>query len=277
MLDKILAYFQYPFVTYALIAAVFIALCSAIYGVVIVLKRFSFIGDGLSHIAFGAIALAAIMDITDNSILVLICTGVAAVMLLKRGEKSKIQGDAMVAMSSIGALAVGYLLLNVFSTSSNVSGDVCSSLFGSTSMVTLTKKEVIICAITCTLAIALFFIFYNRLFSVTFDESFARATGIRANIYNLFLAIIIAVVIVLGKTLVGSLLISALVIFPALSSMRLFKSFRSVIISSAIISVLCAVFGIIISLLLATPVGATIVVANLVVFVLFFIIGKLCR
>ena len=151
MLDKILAYFQYPFVTYALIAAVFIALCSAIYGVVIVLKRFSFIGDGLSHIAFGAIALAAIMDITDNSILVLICTGAAAVMLLKRGEKSKIQGDAMVAMSSIGALAVGYLLLNVFSTSSNVSGDVCSSLFGSTSMVTLTKKEVIICAITCTL------------------------------------------------------------------------------------------------------------------------------
>ena len=180
-------------------------------------------------------------------------------------------------MISVGALAVGYLLQNVFSTSANVSGDVCSTLFGSTSILTLSKGDVWTCLILSALVLAVFVVFYNKIFAVTFDESFSQATGIRAKAYNLMIAVVIAVIIVLAMNLVGSLLVSALIIFPALSAMRLFKSFRGVVICSAIISVVCALVGILISIVASTPVGSTVVVTDLVVFAVFSIIGSIKR
>jgi zinc transport system permease protein len=275
LFEKLVLYFRYPFVIYALIVGVLIALCSSLLGVTLVLKRFSFIGDGLSHVAFGAMALAAVFDMTNNMPLVLAITVICAVLLLHVGQNAKIKGDAAIAMISVGALAIGYLLLNVFSKSSNISGDVCSTLFGSTSILTLSKTEVWICGILSVITVAVFILFYNKIFSVTFDENFARATGTKAGLYNLLIAVIIAVIIVLAMNLVGSLLISALVIFPALSSMRLFKTFRSVTICSAILSVICAFSGIIVSILAGTPVGSTIVAVDIIAFALFSAIGAL--
>lgn len=195
-------------------------------------------------------------------------------MLLRTGKNTKIQGDAAVAMISVASLALGYLLMNVFSASANVSGDVCTTLFGSTSILTLTKGQVILCAVLSICVIIAFFIFYNKIFAVTFDQDFAQAIGTHASIYNLVIAIIIAVIIVLAMNLVGSLLISALVIFPALSAMRVFKSFKSVTVCSAIVSVICALAGLIISVLAGTPVGSTIVAADLVAFIGFCIAGR---
>ncbi len=267
-------YLQFPFVIYALIVGTLIALCSSLLGVNLVLKRYSFIGDGLSHVAFGAMSVAAVVGLTDNMVLVLPITIVAAVLMLSAGQKVNINGDAAVAMISVGSLAIGYLLMSVFSTSANVSGDVCSTLFGSTSILTLTMTDVWLCIVLAVIVIAVYICFYNKIFAITFDENFARATGIRAGVYNFMTAVIIAVIIVLAMNLVGSLLISALVIFPALSAMRLFKNFRAVVICSAAISVSCALVGIIISILASTPVGSTIVVADLVVFAVCAIIGK---
>lgn len=275
MFNKLILYFQYPFVIYALIVGVLIALCSSLLGVTLVLKRFSFIGDGLSHVAFGAMALAAVFDLTNNMPFVLAITVVSAILLLQVGQNAKIKGDAAIAMISVGALAIGYLLLNIFSKSSNISGDVCSTLFGSTSILTLTTTEVWICGVLSVITVAVFIVFYNKIFAVTFDENFARATGTKAGVYNLLIAVIIAVIIVLAMNLVGSLLISALVIFPALSAMRVFKTFRSVTICSAIVSVICASSGIIVSILAGTPVGSTIVAVDIIVFVLFFICGSI--
>lgn len=274
MIDKLFLYFEYPFVIYAVIVGVLIALCSSLLGVTLVLKRFSFIGDGLSHVAFGAMAIAAVFNLTNEMIIVLPVTILSAVVLLMRGNKSKIKGDAAIAMISVGALAFGYLIMNIFSTSSNLTADVCSTLFGSTSILTLTEAEVIISVILSLIMIVVFILFYNKIFAVTFDEDFAKATGIKVNRYNLLIAIVIAVIIVLAMNLVGSLLISALVIFPALSAMRLFNSFKSVTICSACLSVLCALLGIIISILGGTPVGSTIVAVDAFVFFVCFIIGK---
>ncbi len=273
MLSEIAHYFEYPFVRYAMIVGVLIALCSSLLGVTLVLKRFSFIGDGLSHVAFGALAVAAAVGLTDEMIIVLPVTVISAVLLLRTGKNTKIKGDAAIAMISVGALALGYLVMNVFSTSSNVSGDVCSTLFGSTSILTLSRAEVWLCAALSAIVILLFILFYNKIFAVTFDESFARATGVRAGAYNLLIAVITAVIIVLAMNLVGSLLISALVIFPALSAMRLFKSFRPVVIFSAAISVICAAAGILISVLAGTPVGSTVVAADIVAFGICCILG----
>ena len=273
MLSEIAHYFEYPFVRYAMIVGVLIALCSSLLGVTLVLKRFSFIGDGLSHVAFGALAVAAAVGLTDEMIVVLPVTVISAILLLRTGKNTKIKGDAAIAMISVGALALGYLVMNVFSTSSNVSGDVCSTLFGSTSILTLSRAEVWLCAALSALVILLFILFYNKIFAVTFDESFARATGVRAGAYNLLIAVITAVIIVLAMNLVGSLLISALVIFPALSAMRLFKSFRPVVIFSAAISVICAAAGILISVLAGTPVGSTVVTADIVAFGVCCILG----
>ncbi|MCC8103506.1 MAG: metal ABC transporter permease [Clostridiales bacterium] len=264
--EKIAMYFQYSFVQYAMIVGVLIALCSSLLGVTLVLKRFSFIGDGLSHVAFGAMAIAGVLNITNDMLFVLPVTILCAILLLCGGRKSKINGDAAVAMISVGALAIGYLLLNLFSTSSNISGDVCTTLFGSTSILTLTVQEVWACVILSILVVILFVFFYNKIFAITFDDGFARATGTNAGLYNLVLAVIIAVIIVLAMNLVGSLLISALIIFPALSAMRMFKSFLSVTICSAILSVVCASAGILISILAGTPVGSTIVAADIVAF-----------
>ncbi len=274
MFEKIITYLQFPFVRYALIVGVLIALCSSIFGVTLVLKRYSYIGDGLSHVAFGAMAVAGIVGLTDNMVIVLPVTIICAILLLRAGQNAKIKGDALVAMISVGSLAVGYLLLNIFSTSSNLSGDVCATLFGSTSILTLTGTQVWICLALSVLAIVSYTLLYNRIFAVTFDENFAKATGTKVEIYNLIIAVIIAVIIVLAMNLVGSLLISALVIFPALSAMRVFKSFKSVVICSSVISVVCAVFGILTSVVYGTPVGSTVVAADIAVFLVFLLIGK---
>ena len=274
MFETLQMYFQYPFVRYALIVGVLIALCSSLLGVTLVLKRFSFIGDGLSHVAFGAMAIASVLNITNNMLFILPVTVICAILLLRAGQNTRIKGDAAIAMISVGALAIGYLLMNLFSTSPNISGDVCSTLFGSTSILTLTKGEVWLCAILSIIVVAVFVLFYNKIFAVTFDENFAKATGTRANAYNLLIAVVIAVIIVLAMNLVGSLLISALVIFPALSAMRLFKSFRSVTISAAVMSVICATAGILISILAGTPVGSTIVAVDIGVFLVSYGIGR---
>ncbi len=269
MIETLKFYFTYPFVRYAMTVGLLIALCSSLLGVTLVLKRFSFIGDGLSHVAFGAMAVAIVTGLTNRMIIIIPVTVISAVLLLRTGQNTKIKGDAAVAMISVGALAVGYMLINLFSTSANVSADVCSTLFGSTSILTLTKTEVGVCIAMSAVVMLVFLLFYNKIFGVTFDENFAAATGTRADLYNLLIAVVTALIIVLAMNLVGSLLISALIIFPALSAMRVFKSFLSVIICSAVISVICAAFGIILSILFSTPVGSTIVSADIVVFLIF--------
>ena len=266
MLETLTLYLQYPFVRYAMIVGVLIALCSSLLGVTLVLKRFSFIGDGLSHVAFGAMAIAAVLNLSNNMLLILPITVICAVLLLRTGQNAKIKGDAAIAMISVGALAFGYLIMNIFSTSSNLSGDVCSTLFGSTSILTLSRGEVRLCAVLSVLVVLIFLFFYNKVFAVTFDEDFAGATGTRANAYHLLIAVVIAVIIVLAMNLVGSLLISALVIFPALSAMRLFRSFKSVTVCSAMLSVVCAFLGIAVSILAGTPVGSTIVAVDVAAF-----------
>ncbi len=272
---RLALYFQYSFVWYAVIVGVLIALCSSLLGVTLVLKRFSFIGDGLSHVAFGAVAAASVLHITNPTLLVLPVTLFCAVLLLRSGQNARIKGDAAIAMLSVGALAIGYLLLNLFSASPNLAGDVCSTLFGSTSLLTLTQTEVWLCVGLSLLVLIVFVLFYNKIFAVTFDEAFAKASGTRVELFNLLIAVIIAVIVVLALNLVGSLLISALVIFPALSAMRLCKSFFGVTMCSAALSVLCAVLGMLISLLAATPVGATIVAVDIVAFALACGLGRL--
>ncbi len=274
MIETLRTYLQLPFVQYALIVGVLIALCSSLLGVTLVLKRFSFIGDGLSHVAFGAMAIAGVLHLTDNLLFVMPVTVLCAVLLLKTGQHTRIKGDAAIAMISVGALALGYLLMHLFSSSANVSGDVCSTLFGSASILTLSLSEVWLCAVLSVLVVVIFILFYHKLFAVTFDEDFARAAGIRVDAYNLLIAVIIAVIIVLAMNLVGSLLISALIIFPAMSAMRLFRSFRSVTVCSAILSVSCALLGILISIVAETPVGSTIVAVDILAFLLFSLIAR---
>lgn len=268
------AYLAYPFVRYALIAGVLISLCAALLGVSLVLKRYSMIGDGLSHVAFGAMSVAAVLSLAPMTVAIPV-TVVAAVILLGINTNGKIKGDAAIAMISVGALALGYLLLNIFNTSSNISGDVCSTLFGSTSILTLSLSDVWLCVGLAVAVILVFVIFYHRIFAVTFDEDFARATGVNVKAYNILIAVITAVVIVLAMNLVGALLISALIIFPALSAMRVFKSFKAVIISAAVISVVCSVSGIFASVIFGTPVGSTVVAADIAVFAVFSLVGKI--
>ena len=276
-MSTLIHYFTFSIVQYAFIVGVLISLCSSLLGVTLVLKRFSFIGDGLSHVAFGAMAIAAVLNLSNNMYLVLPFTVIAAILLLRTGKNTKIQGDAAIAVISVSSLALGYLLMNIFSSSANLAGDVCSTLFGSTSILTLTKAEVYLCVILSVAVIAAFIVFYNKIFAVTFDENFAQAVGTHASLYNLVIAVIIAIIIVLAMNLVGSLLISALVIFPALSAMRVLKSFKSVIICSAAVSVVCSVSGLLISILAGTPVGSTIVAVNLFVFVVFSVAGKFLK
>ncbi|MBQ7063967.1 MAG: metal ABC transporter permease [Firmicutes bacterium] len=273
MFEKLALYLQYPFVRYALIVGILIALCSSLFGVTLVLKRYSFIGDGLSHVAFGAMAIAAVLNLTNEMLLVLPLTIISAILLLRSGRKAKIQGDAAIAMISVAALAFGYLLMNLFSASPNLSGDVCTTLFGSTSILTLSRRDVWLCAGLSLAVIVIFILFYNKIFAVTFDEDFSLAAGVNANHYNLLIAVVIAVIIVLAMNLVGSLLISALVIFPALSAMRLFHHFKKVTICSAVLSVVCALLGILISILAGTPVGSTIVAVDVVVFGICYVVG----
>ena len=268
-------YLSYAFVRYAFIAGVLTALCSSLLGVTLVLKRYSFMGDGLSHVAFGAMAIAAVLSVKTELIVVLPVTVLCAVLLLKTGANARIKGDAALAMLSVGSMACGYLLLNMFSASANVSGDVCSTLFGSTSILTLTQTDVWVCVIMSALVILTYVLFYNKIFAVTFDENFARATGVNASAYNLLIAVITAVIIVLAMNLVGALLSSALIIFPALSAMRVFHTFRQVVLCSAVVAVISSAAGILISIVLSSPVGATIVVVGLIVFCGFSVAGRM--
>ena len=273
IIEKISFYLDFPFVQYAIIVGVLVSLCSSLLGVTLVLKRYSYIGDGLSHVAFGALAIAAVLKVTNNMLIILPVTIVVAVLLLCTGKNARIKGDAAVAMVSVGALAIGYLLMNIFSTSANISGDVCTTLFGSTSILTLKLEEVILCIALSCVVLFCFVLFYNKIFSITFDENFARATGVNTALFNLLIAVIVATIIVLAMNLVGALLVSALVVFPALSAMRVFKSFFSVTVAAATISVICSLIGIVVAILAGTPVGSTIVAADIVVFGLFYLIG----
>lgn len=274
MVEKFLLYWEFPFVRYALITGILISLCSSLLGVTLVMKRFSFIGDGLSHAAFGAMAVASVMNLGFDMPIVLIFTVLCAVLLIRTGQNASIKGDAAVAMLSAGSLAAGYLIMNIYSVSSNLSGDVCTTLFGSVSILTLSLNDVIICAVLSLAVVLVFVLFYNKIFAVTFDENFSRASGVNASACNLLIAIISAVVIVLAMNLVGSLLISALVVFPAMAAMRVFRSFLSVTVCSVIISIICALTGMIISILAGTPVGSTIVIADMAAFIIFYLIER---
>ena len=269
IIETLSYYMQYPFVRYALIVGVLIALCSSLLGVTLVLKHFSYIGDGLSHVAFGALAVASILKISNNMVFVLPVTVICAVLLLRMGQNAKIKGDAAIAMISVGALAIGYLLMNIFSTSTNLSGDVCTTLFGSTSILTLSREQVWLCVILSIAVVVIFVLFYHKIFAVTFDESFAKATGVNADFYNLLIAVVTAVIIVLAMNLVGALLVAALVVFPAISAMRIFKTFFSVTVCAVIFSVIGALLGVLISILAGTPVGSTIVAVDIAGFLLF--------
>ena len=275
MIQTLGLYLSYPFTRYALIVGILIGLCSSLLGVTLVLKRFSFIGDGLSHVSFGAVAIASVLNLTNEMLLVLPVTILCAVLLLRTGQNTRIKGDAAIAMISVGALAFGYLLMNLFSTSTNLSGDVCSTLFGSYSLITLSGRDVILCIVLSVVVLAIFVLFYNKIFAVTFDENFSKAVGVKAQCYNLLIAVVIAVIVVIAMKLVGSLLISALVIFPALSAMRLFKSFRKVTVFAAILSVLCTFIGIIVSIFASTPAGATIVAIDAAAFGICCLVGIL--
>ncbi len=274
MIETLQLYFSYPFVRYAMIVGVLVALSSSLLGVTLVLKRFSFIGDGLSHVAFLAMAVAAIFQFTNNMPLILAVTVLAAVVVLCMGETTLLKGDAAIAMISVTSLALGYLLMNVFSTSSNISGDVCTTLFGSTSILTLRMEQVILSSVLSIVVVIIYILFYNRIFALTFDEDFSRAVGVNVSFYNFAIAVIIAVIIVLAMNLVGSLLTSALIIFPALSTMRIYKSFKAVVISAAVLSVLCAAIGIIVSILAGTPVGSTIVGIEIIGYIMCVVAGK---
>ncbi|MBR3288197.1 MAG: metal ABC transporter permease [Lachnospiraceae bacterium] len=274
MIETLQLYFQYPFVRYAMPVGVLVALCSSLLGVTLVLRRFSFIGDGLSHVAFFAMAIAAIFQWTNNMPLILAVTIAAAIAILCVGETTLMKGDAAIAMISVTSLALGYLFMNIFSTSSNLSGDVCTTLFGSTSILTLLPEQVILSSVLSIAVVIIYILFYNRLFALTFDEDFSRAIGVNVGFYNLAIAVIIAVIIVLAMNLVGSLLTSALIIFPTLSTMRLYKSFKAVVIGSAVLSVLCAVIGMLTSIVVGTPVGSTIVGVEIIAYIICVIVGR---
>lgn len=277
ILEQLSYYFSFSFVRYAFVVGTVIALCSALLGVVLVLKRFSFIGDGLAHTAFGAMAIGTLLNLTDNTIFTMPVTVCCALILLRQSKNKKIASDALIALFSTGALAIGYLVLNVFSNSTNISGDVCSTLFGSTSILTLTKSQVITSLVSALLVLVFFVLCYNKIFAVTFDPIFAKAMGINTELYQTLIGVVTAVVIVLAMNLVGSLLITALLLFAPLSAMSVMKDFKKTVIYAGALGVLCSASGIIISILLSLPVGATIVLVNMAVFVVHLLIGAVRR
>ena len=265
--EKLGYYLQFDFVKYALIVGVLISLCCGILGVILVLKRYAMIGDGLSHVAFGAMSIAVVIGIADMYLMLPISI-LVAILLIRMTNSGKVKNDSAIAMLSVGALAIGYLLINLFSSSANISTDVCGSLFGSTSILTLSTLDVWL-SVGLTLFVLAYFIFFqNKIFAVTFDENFAKATGTKTAFYNNIMAIIVGIIIVLAMKLVGSLLISALIVFPALSAIRLFRSYKWVIIFASIISVVNSILGILISMLWGTPVGATIVAIDIFAYVI---------
>ena len=258
MIDELLRYLAYPFVRYALAAGVLIALSAALLGVPLVLRRLSFIGDGLSHVAFGAMAVAGVLNFAGNLTVSLVLTIACSIVLALTGRASQTKGDAALAMLSVGAMAAGYMLMNLFPTSSNVSGDVCTTLFG------LSVAVIVFQALT-----------YHRSFEFAFDEDFARASGGGVTAFNLLSAVVVAVVIVVSMRLVGTLLVSALLVFPAVSALRVCRSYLAVTLCAAVLAVVGVLVGMLAAIVAGTPVGATVVMVNLAVFAVCYAVGKL--
>ena len=269
MLELLGQMFTYGFMVRALVVGLLVSLCSALLGISLVLKRYSMIGDGLSHVGFGALAIAATLGLAPLAVAVPVVVA-SAFLLLRVSENSKIKGDAAIGMISTGALAVGVMVLSL---SKGMTTDINNYLFGS--ILAMSESDVWMSAILATAVLMMFGIFYRKLFAVTFDETFARATGLRANLYNMLLAILTAVTIVLGMRMMGAMLISSLILFPALTAMRLCKSFHGVAICAAAVSVVCFLLGLISSYLYNTPTGASVVIANILAFLVFYGIAKL--
>ncbi|MDD2189739.1 MAG: metal ABC transporter permease [Eubacteriales bacterium] len=271
MIDLIGELLSYSFIRRALVVGMLVALCSALLGVSLVLKRYSMIGDGLSHVGFGALSVATAMNLAPLKVSIPIVVG-AAFLLLRISENSKIKGDAAIALISSSSIAIGVIITSL---TTGMNADVYNFLFGS--ILAMSKGDVILSIALSIVVFLLFVFFYNKIFAVTFDESFARATGIKAGIYNMLIALLTAVTIVVGMRIMGALLISSLIIFPALSSMRIVRNFRGVILTSAVISTICFFWGMAASYAFDTPAGASIVAVNLVVFIACCIIGLLPR
>lgn len=267
MLNTITEMLAYPFLRRALVVGVLVALCAALLGVSLVLKRYSMIGDGLSHVGFGALAIATALNVAPLKVSIPVVIA-AAFLLLRLSESSKIKGDSAIALISTGSLAVGVMVVSI-TTGMNV--DVCNYMFGS--ILAMSKSDVYLSIVLSIIVLVLYILFYTKIFAVTFDESFARATGTKAGVYNMLIALLTAITIVLGMRLMGALLISALIIFPSLTSMRVLRSFRSVVICSAVLSVICFCIGITVSYLYSTPAGASVVATNIVFFAVFSLLG----
>lgn len=275
--NKFIMYLEYPFVRYAIITGLLIALSSSLLGVILVLKRYSYIGNSLSYVAFGSMAVATVVGLSSKMGLVLPITILTAVFLLNAGKKMSLSSDASIAMIAVSALALGYLVMNVFKTGPNISVDVCTTLFGSTSILTLRPKDVYVSTFLSIIVLLFFIINYKNLFKITFDESYAKATGVKTDRLNLLLSIIIGIVISISMNLVGSLLISALIVFPTISAMNVTYSFKKVAILSAVFSSIGALFGLVFSIVMGTPVGSTIVLFNLIIFIICKVFGGLRR
>lgn len=271
MINFVQELFSYGFIIRAFIAGSLIALCAALLGVILVLKRYSMIGDGLSHVGFGTMAIAMAFNFAPLAVSIPICV-LAAFLLLRVSSSSNIKGDAAIALISSSSLAIGIL---VTSLTSGLNTDVTSFIFGS--ILAISKADLIVSVILAVIVIGLFVIFYNKIFLVTFDENFATASGIKANLYNGLIAVLTALTIVIGMRLMGAMMISSLIVFPALSAMRIFRSFFKVIICAVIISLVCFIVGIISSFVWSTPAGASIIVANLIAFVICMVVGKCVR
>ena len=267
MIELLTELLSYAFVVRALIVGVLVSLCAALLGVSLVLKRYSMIGDGLSHVGFGALALAMALNLSPLEVAIPV-VAVAAFVLLRISENSRIKGDAAIALISSSALAIGVIII---SYTSGMNADTSNYMFGS--ILAMSESDVLLSVGVSVVVILLYVLFYNKIFAVTFDESFTRATGTNAGRYNTLIALLTALTIVVGMRMMGALLISSLIIFPALTSMRLFKTFKQVVISSAILSVCCFVVGIILSFIFSFPTGASVVVINLLMFVIFSAIG----
>lgn len=271
MINFVQELFSYGFIIRAFIAGSLIALCAALLGVILVLKRYSMIGDGLSHVGFGTMAIAMAFNFAPLAVSIPICV-LAAFLLLRVSSSSNIKGDAAIALISSSSLAIGIL---VTSLTSGLNTDVTSFMFGS--ILAISKADLIVSVILAVVVVSLFVIFYNKIFLVTFDENFATASGIKANLYNGLIAVLTALTIVIGMRLMGAMMISSLIVFPALSAMRIFRSFFKVIICAVIISLVCFIVGIISSFVWSTPAGASIIVANLIAFVISMVVGKCVR
>lgn len=264
MINTLIEMFSYTFLVRAVIVGLLVSLCAALLGVSLVLKRYSMIGDGLSHVGFGTLAIATAMNAAPLSVSIPIVV-LAAFFLLRLSENSKIKGDAAIALISTSSLAIGVV---VISLTTGMNTDVCNYMFGS--ILAMSKDDVALSIVLAIVVLILFLLFYNKIFAVTFDENFARATGVKTNIYNMLIAFLTAITIVLGMRMMGALLISSLIIFPALTSMRVCKTFKSVTICSALVSILCFFIGVVGSYLYATPTGASVVIINIVGFFLFW-------